>query len=71
VTPVEASVTGGGELVELAPLGAVAVVPQGWPTGADAQHVALEGAVALPLLALRAARPAPPAVLRLLALLGG
>jgi DNA-binding transcriptional LysR family regulator len=69
VTPVEASVTGGGELVELVPLGAVAIVPQGWPVGAEARLVALDGPVTLPLLALRAAGPAPPAVLRLLALL--
>jgi DNA-binding transcriptional LysR family regulator len=66
VTPVETSVTGVGEIVELAPLGAVAIVPEGWPAGTDARLVALDGGIGLPLLAVTPAGGATPAVRRLL-----
>jgi hypothetical protein len=65
---VESSITGAGELLELAPLGAVALVPAGWPAGEEARLVPLDAAVTLPLLAIRAAGPPSPAVARLLAL---
>ena len=69
VTPVETSVTGSAELVELVSLGAVAIVPVGWPVGQDARLVALDGGVTLPLLAVTPAGGSPPAVRRLLELL--
>jgi hypothetical protein len=66
VTPVETSVTGAAELIDLVPPDAVAIVPAGWPTGPDTRLVSLAGDVRLPLLGLRV--PGPP-VARLLALL--
>ena len=69
VTPVETSVTGSAELVELVSLGAVAIVPVGWPVGQDARLVALDGGVTLPLLAVTPAGGSPAAVRRLLELL--
>jgi hypothetical protein len=69
VTPVETTVTGATELMDLAPLDAVAIVPEGRPTGPDTRLVALRDGVTLPLLALRLPGPPRPAVGRLLALL--
>jgi DNA-binding transcriptional LysR family regulator len=69
VTPVETTVTGATELIDLVPLDAVAIVPEGWPTGPDTRLVALRDHVTLPLLALRPPGPPRPAVARLLALL--
>ncbi len=69
VTPVEAGVTGAAELVDLALMDAVAIVPEGWPTGPDTREVALKDGVTLPLLGLRLAGPPRPAVARLVALL--
>jgi hypothetical protein len=65
MTPVESGVTGATELIDLPPLDAVAIVPEGWPTGPDTRLVALDGDVTLPLLALRLPGPARPAVRRL------
>jgi len=69
VVPVKSGVTGGGGLSELAPLRAVALVPEGTPAGA-AVEVPLDDAVALPLVAVHPPGPAPAAA-RLLELLGG
>jgi DNA-binding transcriptional LysR family regulator len=69
VTPVESGVTGATELVDLPAMNAVAIVPDGWPTGLDTRLVALEGDVTLPLLALRLPGPERPAVTRLVKLL--
>jgi DNA-binding transcriptional LysR family regulator len=69
VTPVETTVTGATELFDLPQLRAVAIVPEGWPTGIETRLVALEPPVTLPLLALSQPGPARPAVARLVALL--
>lgn len=47
---VQAPVTGGGGPPDLADARAVALVPQGWPTGADLVEVPLEEELTLPLL---------------------
>jgi DNA-binding transcriptional LysR family regulator len=65
VTPVESTITGGGGLVELVPLNAVAIVPEGWPASAGTERVSLDG-VELPLVAAHAAGTPAPAVRRLL-----
>ncbi len=70
VTPVEAHITGGSSLAELAETGAVALVPVGWPDTAGTVAVALADDVRLPLVALWRPGPAPPAVRRLLAGMG-
>jgi DNA-binding transcriptional LysR family regulator len=70
VEPVESSVTGGGALVDVAALHAVALVPVGWPTTPDTRLVSLRGDVTLPLVAIREPGPPTPAVARLLGLLG-
>jgi DNA-binding transcriptional LysR family regulator len=67
VTPAETALLGPSELIDLD--GAVAIVPQDFPTGPDARQVALTGDVTLPLLALRLPGPPKPAVSRLVALL--
>jgi DNA-binding transcriptional LysR family regulator len=67
VTPAETALLGPGELIDLD--GAVAIVPQDFPTGPDARRVALTGGVTLPLLALRLPGPPKPALTRLVALL--
>lgn len=64
VTPVESRVTGAAATSELARLGAVAVVPIGWPADPDTAVVALP-AVTLPLRAVRSAGRPAPAVARL------
>jgi DNA-binding transcriptional LysR family regulator len=69
VTPVQTTVTGATELFDLPQLKAVAIVPDGWPTGIETRLVALDPPVTLPLLALRQPGPARPAVARLVALL--
>jgi DNA-binding transcriptional LysR family regulator len=68
VTPVETAVTGSVELVELAQLDAVAIVPEGSPPTPGAAYVGLPG-VTLPLVGVRPAGAPAPAVARLLALL--
>ena len=65
VRPVRSPVTGGGEPPDLAELGAVALVPAGWPPGARNATVPLADAVTLPLLLLWAAGLPSPAVHRL------
>jgi DNA-binding transcriptional LysR family regulator len=70
VVPVESAVTGGVGLPDLAPLGAVALMPEGTPAGA-AVAVPLEEPVVLPLVAVHAAAAPSPAVSRLIELLGG
>jgi hypothetical protein len=65
---VEASVTGGGQPPDLA--GAVALVPAGWPVGADDARVTIADDVSLPLLVLWSAGLPPAAVARLRAGLG-
>jgi DNA-binding transcriptional LysR family regulator len=70
VEPVESSVTGGGALVDVAALHAVALVPVGWPTTPDTRLVSLRGDVTLPLVAIREPGPPTPPVARLLGLLG-
>jgi DNA-binding transcriptional LysR family regulator len=70
VIPVESAVTGGPGLPDLAPLGAVALIPEGAPTGA-AVAVPLEDAIALPLVGVHLAGRPSPAVARVLELLGG
>jgi hypothetical protein len=69
VTPVESGVTGGTELVDLAVLDAVAIVPRGWPTGLDTRAVSLKDGVTLPLLGLRLPGPPRAPVARLVAVL--
>jgi DNA-binding transcriptional LysR family regulator len=70
VEAVESSVTGGGALVDVAALDAVALVPVGWPTTPGTRLVSLRGDVTLPLLAIREPGPPAPAVARLLGLIG-
>jgi hypothetical protein len=55
VTPAESAVTGGSGLVELAALGAVALVAAGAPPADGIAVVALRDGVTLPLVAVRAA----------------
>ena len=55
VTPAESAVTGGSGLVELAALGAVALVAAGVPPADGIAVVALRDGVTLPLVAVRAA----------------
>jgi DNA-binding transcriptional LysR family regulator len=64
VTPVEAHITGGSSLAELAETGAVALVPAGWPDTAGTVAVALADDVRLPLVALWRPAPEPPTVVR-------
>jgi DNA-binding transcriptional LysR family regulator len=71
VTPVEAHVTGGTSLGELAEVGAVALVPEGWPDTAGTVAVRLDGDVRLPLVVLWRPGPEAPAVRRLRAGPGG
>jgi DNA-binding transcriptional LysR family regulator len=71
VTPVEAHVTGGTSLGELAEVGAVALVPEGWPDTAGTVGVRLDGDVRLPLVVLWRPGPEAPAVRRLRAGPGG
>lgn len=52
VRPVQARITGGGEPLDLTEAGAVAVTPEGWPTGPDVVQVPIEDDVTLPLLVL-------------------
>lgn len=60
MTPVRARVTGGGDPPELVAADAVALVPEGWPTGARGVRVELLERVDLPLLAIWAmAAPTP------------
>ncbi len=70
VTPAETAVTGGADLVELDGDDLVAIVPAGWSPPPGTAAVELAGDVTLPLLAIRRAGPASPAVERLIALLG-
>jgi DNA-binding transcriptional LysR family regulator len=70
VRPVEAHITGGTSLRELAETGAVALVPRGWPDTAGTVVVPLRDEVRLPLAALWRSGPAPPAARRLLAGMG-
>jgi DNA-binding transcriptional LysR family regulator len=66
VEPVETAITGGTDLPELVPLGAVAIVPVRWPRIHGAVRVPLAGDVTLPLVAIRAAGAATPAAARLI-----
>jgi len=52
VEPVEAHVTGDPALSELAALGAVALVPAGWPPSAAVAQIAVQDDVTLPLFVL-------------------
>ena len=70
VTPVEAHITGGTSLRELAETGAVALVPRGWPDSAGTVAVELRDEVRLPLVALWRAGAPPPAARRLRAGMG-
>jgi DNA-binding transcriptional LysR family regulator len=70
VTPVEAHITGGTSLRELAEVGAVALVPRGWPDTAGTVAVPLADDVRLPLVALWRPGTAPSAVRRLRATMG-
>ena len=67
---VEARVTGGGELPDLAESGAVAVVPAGWPLTTRNARVAIADDVSVPLLVLWPAGLPSPAVERLRAGMG-
>lgn len=71
VTPVEAHVTGGSSLSELAEAGAVALVPRGWAETPGTVAVALDDDVRLPLVALWRPGAQPAAVRRLRAGMGG
>jgi DNA-binding transcriptional LysR family regulator len=71
VEPVETAITGGTDLPELVPLGAVALVPVRWPRVQGAVRVPLAGDVTLPLVAVRAAGPATPPTARLIDALRG
>ena len=64
-TPVRARVTGGDNPPEVVAADAVAVVPVGWPTGADGVRVDLLDRVDLPLLVLWAVASPTPFVQRL------
>ena len=71
VEPVESRVTGTHGLADLEELGAVALVPEGWPPRPGLRLVALEDDASLPLLVLWAAGAPPAAVTRLRAVLSG
>jgi DNA-binding transcriptional LysR family regulator len=64
VEPVQARITGGGEVTEVAETGAVALVPRGFPGGAAPAPIPIEDPVSLPLLLLWRAGVASPAVRR-------
>lgn len=64
VTWVESRVMGTQDLSELVDLDAVALVPAGWPATTGVATVAVEDDVTLPLTALWAAGPRPPALER-------
>jgi hypothetical protein len=65
VEPIQAQVTGGGELLELAEAEAVALMPAAWDAGDDAVLVEISEQVDLPLLVLWRAGDRPPALPRL------
>ena len=69
VEPVESRVTGGQSLTELAPTGAVAIVPEGWPARDGTVLLGVRDDLTLPLVALWATGMEPPAVRRLRAAL--
>ena len=52
VEPVRAPVTGGGAPPDLAEARAVALLPEGWPTGKHLVEVAVEEDITLPLVLL-------------------
>ena len=64
VHPVQARVTGAAELSEVSALGAVALVPTGWPDSEGVVQVAIEDQVSLPLVVLWPAGAPSPAVHR-------
>ena len=70
VRPVRSPVTGASEPPDLAELGAVALVPAGWPPGPANVRVSLADDVSLPLLLLWPAGLPSPAVQRLRAGMG-
>jgi DNA-binding transcriptional LysR family regulator len=70
VTPVEAHVTGGGSLGELAEVGAVALVPRGHPESGGTVAVPIADDVRLPLVALWRPGTRPASVRRLLSAMG-
>ncbi len=65
VKPVQSRVTGGDNPPEVVAADAVAVVPAGWPTGADGVRVELLERVDLPLLVIWAVASPTPFVQRL------
>ena len=65
VEPLVAPTTGSGGPPDLTESGAVALMPQGWPTGFNNARVAVEDDVTLPLLLLWPAGLPSPAVRRL------
>ena len=69
VEPVEARVMGMAAFSDLAELGAVALMPAGWPRSDDTVEVALAEQVTLPLLVLWPAGAPPAAVERIRATL--
>jgi DNA-binding transcriptional LysR family regulator len=70
VEPVETAVIGGSGIVELAALGAVALVPAAAPLVPGTVRVELRSGVTLPLVAIRPAGAASPPAARLIAALG-
>lgn len=70
VTPVQARVTGGEVPPEVGAAEAVALLPAGWPTGADGVRVELVEPVDLPLLVVWAIAAPTPFVQRLRTAMG-
>ena len=70
VAPVEAHVTGSNSLIELSEAGAVAIVPAGTTESDGVVQLTLEDGLRLPLIAMWAAGPTPPAARRIRARLG-
>lgn len=62
---VEARVTGTGGLMDLAPEGAVAIVPEGWPARDGVELLAVREDLTLPLVVLWPVGAEPAAVRRL------
>ncbi len=71
VEAVQARVTGGGGPPDLAEVGAVALLPQGWPAGEDLVELAVKEGVTLPLLLLWPAGAPTAAVDRIRAGMAG